>query len=46
MLESGLLDPTIMDYKTFKLDQIEDGLQWAKHHAGPFEATVLRPNQK
>ncbi|GJJ76424.1 hypothetical protein EMPS_08783 [Entomortierella parvispora] len=46
MMEAGLLDPMLIEYKTFCLDQIEESLQWAKTHAGPFEATVLLPNAK
>ncbi|GJJ73202.1 hypothetical protein EMPS_05560 [Entomortierella parvispora] len=46
MMEAGLLDPTLLEYKTFRLDQIEESLQWARTHAGPFEATVLLPNAK
>ena len=46
MMEAGLIDPTLLEYKTFRLDQIEECLQWAKAHAGPFESAVLLPNAK
>ena len=41
MLDAGLLDPTLLTYKEFGLDEIEEALQWAKEHAGPFDMTVL-----
>ena len=44
MLESGLIDPTLVDQKTFKLDQAEEAIEWAKNHTGPFESTTILPN--
>lgn len=43
MLEAGLLDPTLVAHKEFKLDQVEEAVQWAKNHGGPFDATTLSP---
>jgi alcohol dehydrogenase len=43
MLEAGLLDPTLVVTKEFKLDQVEEAVQWAKNHGGPFDATTLSP---
>ncbi|KAG0052151.1 hypothetical protein BGZ83_002924 [Gryganskiella cystojenkinii] len=45
MLDSGLIDPTVLDIKEFSLDQIEEALQHAKNTAGPFNATVVLPNR-
>ncbi|GJJ76423.1 hypothetical protein EMPS_08782 [Entomortierella parvispora] len=44
MLDSGLLDPTLVQGTSFKLDQADEAVQWSKNHAGPFEATLLTPN--
>ncbi|GJJ78433.1 hypothetical protein EMPS_10792 [Entomortierella parvispora] len=44
MLEAGLLDPTMIQHTTFKLDQVEEAIEWSKNHAGPFDATLLTPN--
>ncbi|GJJ76443.1 hypothetical protein EMPS_08802 [Entomortierella parvispora] len=43
MIDAGLLDPTLLTCKEFKLEQVEEAVQWAKTHAGPFDMTVLKP---
>jgi len=43
MMDAGLLDPTLLTCKEFRLEQVEEALQWAKTHGGPFDMTVLVP---
>ena len=46
MICSGLINLELFSVQTFPLEQINQAVEYARHHGGPFQLTVLTPSQQ
>ncbi|KAF9992586.1 hypothetical protein BGZ80_005314 [Entomortierella chlamydospora] len=43
LADAGLLDLNTIKPKVFKLDDVEEAIEWSANHTTPFESTVIAP---